>query len=173
MAEQIHSRTLSREERLKNEDEAGFLTLGSQPGFSPSPSYFNEWRATLDASAGRRSRLSEYSGGTVWDSHPLPFYPRSGAPQSECKDQAISNNQYHRPHAAVTNKIPASPICVSSRHSVRDPVKGRSPLKSPCARMLFQIQDSRFEINLESRIRGAAGDLRQRQTRTRFSLSAQ
>jgi len=21
-------------------------------------------------------RLSDYSGGTVWDSHPLPFYPR-------------------------------------------------------------------------------------------------
>ncbi len=27
---------------------------------------------------GRRSRLSVYSGGTVWDFHPLPFYPNAG-----------------------------------------------------------------------------------------------
>jgi hypothetical protein len=70
-----HSSSLSREELAETGDEAGFLTIGSLPGLSPSPFLINnEWRA-LAYCVGRRSRLSDYSGGTVWDLHPLPFYP--------------------------------------------------------------------------------------------------
>jgi len=73
-----HLSSLSREELAETGDEAGFLTIGSSPGFSPSPFLINnEWRALADC-FGRRSRLSDYSGGTVWESHPLPFYPIQG-----------------------------------------------------------------------------------------------
>ena len=55
-------------------EEAGFLTNGSSPGFSPSPLSMQRVAGILKL-PGRRSRLSDYSGGTAWDSHPLPFYP--------------------------------------------------------------------------------------------------
>ena len=42
---------------------------------------------------GCRSRLSVYSGGTVWDFHPLPFYPNAGHHSRKTYTTGI---QYHR-----------------------------------------------------------------------------
>jgi len=48
-AEEQHFRSLSREELAESGEQAGFLTNGSLPGFSPSPFYFcNEWRALVN-----------------------------------------------------------------------------------------------------------------------------
>jgi hypothetical protein len=69
-----HFRSLSREELAETGEQAGFLTNGSSPGFSPSPFwFFNEWRAFRAAAEAAEAWLSDYSGGTVWESHPLPF----------------------------------------------------------------------------------------------------
>ena len=75
---ETHFRSLSREELAETGEEAGFLTNGSSPGFSPSPFCSATSGGHLWTAAGRRSRLSDYSGGTVWESHPLPFYPLMG-----------------------------------------------------------------------------------------------
>jgi hypothetical protein len=50
MAEtQKHFRSLSREEEAEDGEQAGFLTNGSWPDFSPSPfCSYNEWRALVD-----------------------------------------------------------------------------------------------------------------------------
>jgi hypothetical protein len=72
-----HFRSLSREEFAETGEEAGFLTNGSSPGFSPSPFFLKRVAGHLKQ-LGRRSRLSGYSGGTAWELHPLPFYPNVG-----------------------------------------------------------------------------------------------
>jgi hypothetical protein len=41
----MHFRSLSHEELTESGEEAGFLTIGSSPGITPSPFSYNEWRA--------------------------------------------------------------------------------------------------------------------------------
>ena len=88
-----HSSSLSREEQTEISDEAGFLALGSSPDFAPSP-YSRTSGGLICAGTQLQAteiRLSDHSGGTAWDLHPLPFHPPEWRhPISESKNQKES-----------------------------------------------------------------------------------
>jgi hypothetical protein len=97
----VHFRSLSREEFAETGEEAGFLTIGSSPGISPSPfSICNEWRAlnsfqAVEAGfpitvAGPRGNYTHFPFTPIW----APLFAFQRSKKKDIYHQTLNLSKY-------------------------------------------------------------------------------